>query len=129
MAHLLKIYSPENLLASQEKMANEGGKLVETWAYAQIMAEADLHALWSVHHLRNKNNQEIDFLIQDENNRYLGIEVKAAESINSDDFRHLRWFSQQVPNFVGVVLYAGEDILSIGNRLYAVPFSALWAWH
>jgi len=129
LAHLLKIYSPENLLASQEKMANEGGKLVETWAYAQIMAEADLHVLWSVHHLRNRNNQEIDFLIQDENNRYLGIEIKAAESVNSDDFRHLRWFSQQVPHFVGVVLYAGKDLLSIGNGLYAVPFSAMWAWH
>ncbi len=129
MAHLLKIYTPENLLASQEKMANEGGKLVETWAYAQIMAEADLHALWSVHHLRNRNNQEIDFLIRDENNLYLGIEIKAAESVNSDDFRHLRWFSQQVHNFVGIVLYAGKDLLSIGNGLYAVPFSAMWAWH
>lgn len=129
MANLLGIYSPENLLSSQEKMANEGGKLVETWAYSQIMSEAELHALWSVHHFRNKNNQEVDFLIQDEANRYLGIEIKAAESINSDDFRHLRWFSQQVPNFVGVVLYAGCDLLSLGKGLYAVPFSALWAWH
>lgn len=129
MANLLGIYSPENLLSSQERMGNEGGKLVETWAYSQIMTEADLHALWSVYHFRNKNNQEIDFLVRDENNRYLGIEIKAAESINSDDFRHLRWFSRQVPNFVGMVLYAGRDLLSLGNGLYAVPFSALWAWH
>ena len=27
----------------------------------------------------------------------------------------------------GIVLYAGADIISIGNGLYAVPFSALWA--
>ena len=128
MANLLGIYSAENLLSSQEKMANEGGKLVETWAYTQLMAEADLHPLWSVHHFRNKNNQEIDFLIRNENNHYLGIEIKAAESINSDDFHHLRWFSRQVPNFVGVVLYAGNDLLSVGNNLYAVPFSALWSW-
>ncbi len=127
MANLLGIYSTENLLSSQEKMANEGGKLVETWAYGQLISEADLHPLWSVHHFRNKNNQEIDFLIRNENDHYLGIEIKAAESINSDDFRHLRWFSQQVPNFVGIVLYAGSDLLSVGRGLYAVPFSALWA--
>lgn len=129
MASLLGIYSPETLLSSQEKMANEGGKLVETWAYSQIMAETDLHPLWSVHHFRNKNNREIDFLIRDEADRYLGLEVKAAESVNSDDFYHLRWFSKQVPNFVGIVLYAGKDLLSLGNNLYAVPFSAFWAWH
>ena len=128
MANLLGIYSAENLLSSQEKMANEGGKLVETWAHAQLMSEADLHPLWSVYHFRNKNNQEIDFLIRNENNHYLGIEIKAAESINSDDFHHLRWFSKQVPDFVGVVLYAGNDLLSVGNNLYAVPFSALWGW-
>ncbi len=127
MAHLLGIHSPEDLLCSHEKMANEGGKLVETWAYAQIMPEVDLHPLWSIRHFRNKNHQEIDFLIGDERGRLLGLEIKSAESINSDDFKHLKWFSEKVPNFTGIVLYAGADIISIGNGLYAVPFSALWA--
>lgn len=127
MAHLLNIHTTDDLLSSQEKMANEGGKLVETWAYTQLIPEVELHPLWKMHHFRNKNNQEIDFLITDEKNRKLGIEIKAAESINTDDFKHLKWFSKQVDDFRGIVLYAGKDILSFGSRLYAVPFSALWA--
>lgn len=127
MAHLLNIHTTNDLLSSQEKMANEGGKLVETWAYTQLIPEVELHPLWKMHHFRNKNNQEIDFLITDEKNRKLGIEIKAAESINTDDFKHLKWFSKQVDDFRGIVLYAGKDILSFGSRLYAVPFSALWA--
>ena len=127
MAHLLNIHTTNDLLSSQEKMANEGVKLVETWAYTQLIPEVELHPLWKMHHFRNKNNQEIDFLITDEKNRKLGIEIKAAESINTDDFKHLKWFSKQVDDFRGIVLYAGKDILSFGSRLYAVPFSALWA--
>lgn len=127
MAHLLSIHSPDTLLSSPEKMANEGGKLVESWAYTQLASEVDLHPLWSMHHFRNKNHQEIDFLIRSAEDRFLGIEIKAAESVNAEDFRDLRWFSQQVANFTGVVLYAGEELLSLGNGLFAVPFSAMWA--
>lgn len=76
---------------------------------------------------RNKNNQEIDFLIRNAEDRFLGIEITAAESVNTEDFRHLRWFSQQVANFTSVVLYAGEKLFSLGNGLFAVPFSAMEA--
>lgn len=127
MAYLLNIHTAEDLLASPERMANEGGKLVETWAYTQLVPEIELHPLWTMHHFRNKNKQEIDFLVTDEKNRKLGIEIKSSESVNIDDFKHLKWFSSKVDDFRGIVLYAGNDILSFGSRLYAVPFSALWA--
>ena len=80
-----------------------------------------------MYHFRNKNKQEIDFLIVDEKNRILGVEIKAAETINSEDFKHLRWFSSQVEDFRGIVLYAGKNVLSFGSGLYAVPFSAMWS--
>lgn len=127
MAHLLGIHRPEDLLSSYEKMANEGGKLVETWAYTQLIAEVELNPMWTMYHFRNKNKQEIDFLIVDEKNRILGVEIKAAETINSEDFKHLRWFSSQVEDFRGIVLYAGKNVLSFGSGLYAVPFSAMWS--
>ena len=127
MAHLLGIHRPEDLLSSYEKMANDGGKLVETWAYTQLIAEVELNPMWTMYHFRNKNKQEIDFLIVDEKNRILGVEIKAAETINSEDFKHLRWFSSQVEDFRGIVLYAGKNVLSFGSGLYAVPFSAMWS--
>ena len=80
-----------------------------------------------MHHFRNKNHQEIDFLIRNAEDRFLDIEIKAAESVNTEDFRHLRWVSQQVANFTGVVLCTGEKIFSLGNGFFAVPFPAMWA--
>lgn len=127
MAHLLKIRNPSNLLQSQEKMSNQGGNLVETWVYNQLAAEVDLHPLWNMYHFRNKNNQEIDFLVENDHGDLLGVEVKASESVNLGDFRHLQWFSKFAPGFIGVVLYAGNELLSLGNGMFAVPFSALWA--
>ena len=60
----------------------------------------------------------------------LGIEVKAGSAINSSHFKHLRWFKENIAKdrpFVGIVLYSGNLAGSMGDGLWAVPFSALWS--
>lgn len=128
MAHLLKIFRPEDLLENCERLQNEGGKLVETWVYNQLAAEADLHPAWSIQYFRSRHH-EIDFLVTDEAGRLLGIEVKVSESVASEDFRQLRWMQKLVgpENFSGVVLYAGDRVRSEGNGFYALPMSAMWS--
>ncbi len=128
MAHLLKVYQPEDILDNNERSQNEGGKLVETWVYNQLASEADLHPAWSLNYLRTRRH-EIDFVLTDENGRLLGIEVKAGESVASDDFQHLRWLQELVgaENFIGVILYSGDRVRSGGNGCYALPMSALWS--
>ena len=44
-----------------------------------------------------------------------------------EDFKHLKWFRAKfnMDRFTGIVLYTGNDVLSFGNHMYAVPFANL----
>ena len=59
----------------------------------------------------------------------VGIEVKASESVNIQDFQDLRWFQSVVgkEHFTGVLLNAGDMVRSGGNGLFALPMAALWS--
>ena len=128
MAHYLHIHNPEIILENNEKSQNEVGKLVETWVYNQLIPEVDLNPLWELNHFRSRSH-EIDFLITNEMGHMVGIEVKASESVSSDDFKHLQWFQALVgkDNFKGFVLYTGNEVRSVGNGFFAIPMSALWS--
>ncbi len=117
-----------NFLNSSEKSQNEGGKLIETWVYNQLMPEIDLHPLWKIYYFRSRTH-EIDFLITDQKGKMLGIEVKAGESVSGDDFRHLHWFQERFgkEKFTGIVLYSGSSVRSGGKGCFALPMSAMWS--
>jgi len=128
MAHLLQTTSAEDVLYSPEKSQNEGGKLVETWVYNQLMSEINLHPTWKINYFRSRRH-EIDFMVTNEKGLVVGIEVKAGESVSSDDFKHLHWMKDQLGSekFIGIVLYSGDRIRSGGNGCYALPMSSLWS--
>jgi len=79
---------------------------------------------------RDREKREIDFLVEREDGAILGIEVKASHSASSDDFKHLRWFQEKIikvkKTFIGLVLYSGDQTLSFGKDLFAVPIASLW---
>ena len=58
----------------------------------------------------------------------IGIVVKAAVTVRAEDFRGLRHLSNRLGDRfrAGIVLYAGEQQLSFGDRLAALPMAALW---
>jgi uncharacterized protein len=58
----------------------------------------------------------------------IGVEVKAAETVRSDDFRGLRHLADRLGDRfqAGFVLYAGEQSLPFGKQLKALPMAALW---
>ena len=95
---------------------------------AQVDAEESER--YQLFHYRDQKKREIDFLIEREDGALLGIEVKASSMVKGDNFKHLRWFQEnlaQQKKFTGIVLYAGEDILPFGSGTWAVPISTLWA--
>jgi hypothetical protein len=50
--------------------------------------------------------------------------------VSKDDFKHILWFKHNIvpdKEFIGIVLYTGENILPFGTDLRAVPIAALWA--
>ena len=59
----------------------------------------------------------------------IGVEVKAAATVKASDFKGLRRLADVAGGDLkfGVVLYSGSAVLPFGERLYAMPVSAIWA--
>ncbi len=111
--------------------SDRSGKLVETFAFNEIMAQVDAgDGRYELFHYRDREKREIDFLIEREDNALLGIEIKAGSAIGKNDFKHMTWFHNNLAKnqtFIGVILYTGEFPASFGNNLWAVPFGLLWS--
>ena len=79
-------------------------------------------------HFRTQNGYEVDVVLETDSGQIVGLETKAAAAVTSDDFKGLRHLADIAgEKFVrGIVLYGGEKVVPFGERLLAVPFSALW---
>lgn len=58
----------------------------------------------------------------------VGVEVKAAATVNSSDLKGLRKLAS-LPGEqfqMGMVLYDGTETMPLGDRIWAAPLSSLW---
>ncbi|MDR1191073.1 MAG: ATP-binding protein [Verrucomicrobiales bacterium] len=109
--------------------ADRSGKLVETLVFQELAAQIDLDSRHGLFQYRDREKREIDFIVEREDGVLLGVEVKAGQHVATDDFKHLHWFAEHLAgkkSFTGMVLYTGEDTLSFGKKMLAVPVAALW---
>jgi predicted AAA+ superfamily ATPase len=84
----------------------------------------------TLEHMRTATGAEVDFVLRAPDGRISAVEVKGSATVRSDDFKHLTRVRDSVgeERFVrGVVLYAGGERLSFGERLEAWPLAALWS--
>jgi len=102
-------------------------KLVESWVYHELASQADVLGGCEISQYRDKDKREIDFLVENDGGQMLGVEVKAGASVCDGDFRHMRWFAQNLAKkqMIGIVLYSGRELLSFGKGFWAVPMAAL----
>jgi hypothetical protein len=79
-------------------------------------------------YFRTHDRQEVDFVLQAQSGKVVGIEVKASSTVEAGDFKGLNAFAQMAGKLFacGIVLYTGETVLPFGKHLFAVPISALW---
>jgi uncharacterized protein len=105
------------------------GSLLETFVFAEVLK----HASWSgenysLHHFRDKDQDEVDLVIEATRGTMIGLEVKASATVNADDFKGMRKLAVACSdNFkLGVVLYDGDKTVPFGHRLFAAPISCLW---
>ena len=80
-------------------------------------------------YLSNWQTREVDFIIENEKGDLLGVEVKAGTNVGNEDFKHLKWFGENLAKmpYTGIVLYTGEHVQRFGEGFYAVPVSVLSA--
>lgn len=105
------------------------GQLLETFVFQELRRQAGWRdSPTAFFHYRDKDKAEVDIVIEQGAHAVAGIEVKAAATVTSADFRGLRKLAKAAgTRFAGgVVLYDGEICAGFGNRLHAVPLRLLW---
>jgi predicted AAA+ superfamily ATPase len=107
------------------------GRLLETFVLAQLRPEAALRPRdFGLRHVRDRNGRhEVDIVVELGGGRVVAIEVKATAAPEARHADHLRWFRDGLgERFVaGVVMHTGPSAFPLGDRLYALPLSSLWA--
>jgi uncharacterized protein len=81
-----------------------------------------------LYHFRDRDQYEVDAVLESASGEVIACEVKAAETVRSEDFRGITRLSRRIGDqlVAGIVLYAGGQALPFGDRLRAWPISALW---
>ena len=118
--------------ATAERIARDRsvlGPVLETFVFSEVMKQAAwLDDGCVLHHYRDKDQDEIDIVAESDSGSLIGIEVKAAASVNTADFKGLRKLAGAYHDNLklGVVLYDGEGIVPFGDRMFAAPISCAW---
>jgi predicted AAA+ superfamily ATPase len=105
------------------------GSLLESLAVNELQKQqAWSDCDYSLYHYRDKDQREVDILIELFDGRVICLEIKATQTVLRKHFsslRHLRDLLKE--RFVGgFVLYAGEESLPFGDKLFALPLCTLW---
>jgi hypothetical protein len=108
------------------------GNVLETFVYAELLkhtttADGNYHLMY----YRDIDQFEVDLVIENAAGHLVGVEVKAAATVKESDLRGLKkWSKLAGDRFkMGIVLYDGNEIMPIGDNLWAAPLSTLWGKH
>jgi predicted AAA+ superfamily ATPase len=124
LAHLLG--ADETRIGTDDQVK---GKACETLALAELLK----HASWAETTVRlfhyQRDREDVDFIIENNAGEIAAVEVKAAATIDRRDRRWLERLREARPDRfrAGIILHAGAQTTPPGDRLWAVPFSGLWA--
>jgi predicted AAA+ superfamily ATPase len=89
------------------------GPLLETLIFSEVLKQASWSdETYTLHHYRDKDQDEVDIVIEDERGAMVGIEVKASATVTSSDFKGIRKKANVCGRHLklGIVLYDGAQI-------------------
>ncbi len=105
------------------------GALFENFVASELTKQATwCNADVRLYHLRTAGGSEVDLVIEARDGTIAGIESKLTASVSARDFNGLRHLRDRLGERfgAGIVVHTGPDTLPFGDRLWAVPISALW---
>lgn len=109
------------------------GPLIETFVVGEIARQigAGEHSI-AMHHYRDNAKREVDLILERADGAVVAVEAKATASPRASDLRHIAALRDRLDAAepgafrAGVLLHAGPNALSFGDRLYSAPIGALW---
>lgn len=118
--------------ADEQRLADDpglGGMFHESF----VAIEIDRQTSWlddrpEVFHFRDRDQREVDLVLEHRDGSVTAIEVKSAATVRSNDFRGLAYLRNKIGSRfkAGALLYTGANTLPFGDRLAAVPLRGLW---
>jgi hypothetical protein len=106
------------------------GQLIVTFVVQELRRQA---SGWEhdvrFSHYRDKDQLEVDIVLERGPNRIVGIEVKASATLREADRRGLERLRDAAGSRFrcGALLYDGETLVPMGDRIYAIPLHMLWS--
>ena len=124
LAHLLG--ADERRIEADDQVT---GKVLENFVVTEVLKHAD----WattdsSAYHYRQRDD-EIDLVLESRTGDVVAIEIKAAASSGRRDVRAMEKMRDKTGTRfkAGVVVCTCEQTAPLGDRLWTVPLSGLWA--
>ena len=107
-----------------------GGMFFETFVAMELHRQITwLEDRPRLFHFRDRDQREVDVVIEHRDGSVSAVEVKAAASVYERDFRGLNHLKTKLGTSfkAGALLYTGADTVAFGDRIAAVPLSGLWS--
>lgn len=106
------------------------GSILENFVVMEITKQITWAATRAkMFHFRAQSGQEVDIVLEGDNKKIVGIEVKSSASVTEKEFKGLEFLKAHTKNkfHCGIVLYTGDQTVKFGDKLYALPISSLWS--
>lgn len=110
------------------------GQLLESFVFAELRKQATwAEGEYGIFYYRDKDQNEVDFVIENASGEIIGVEVKAAASVSVNDLVGLKKLAGLAPQVfkAGIIFYDGTETLPLGQTngrpLWAIPLSTLGA--
>jgi len=121
--------APDKLASLDPAVLTDFGHLVETFAVGELRKQASwLDDAPALGHWRTSDGDEVDLVVEVDDGRVLGFEVKAGERVSNADFRGLRKLRDLLGErfIAGVALSLGSRSYTYEDRLHVMPLDRLW---
>ncbi len=104
------------------------GKILENFVAMEILRLSEWARTEARPHHYRRGRDEVDLVLESRSGEVVAIEIKASASIRSNDYAGLIKLRDALGDrfVIGAVIYTGAQTLPLGDRLWALPVSALW---
>jgi predicted AAA+ superfamily ATPase len=111
------------------KDRNQLGPLLENFVVMELKKQITWHDMMpNIYHFRTQSGQEVDVVLEGQNKKIVGIEVKSSTKVDGGDLSGLKRLKEMAGDKFakGIILYAGEHPIALDDKIYALPINSLW---
>lgn len=105
------------------------GAMLETFVVNEIATQLEwVGGVDGLFHWRDRKRDEVDLVIE-HNGGFVAVEVKRAREVPRHGRSGIDAFRTRYQDRFrrGIIMYAGRNVLPLGDDVWAVPISALWS--